>query len=532
PRMIEAARVAWRHFDSRPTSRLIWAGLLRRHHRDLDRAARLVASVVEQAPGAHPSDEVALAKQLGQIDRLERLALDERLPFPARLEAARALADRGPKVPTERALRQLASERPADPETQERLIRFLREAGRPKDALAAAQDLVRRYGDDDSFNAASARCAAARQLDAMGRHEDALTMVERALPTEAPCAYRIATAQLAELGKREEAEGLLLALLARRPTAETAATIAEVRWRSRNDAGAADILARPPAVLTRRDFREIGERFAEVFRGRPAPDVKPAIEAMLGAAIAPQLVAELGPPLAKAGAAAHAFEVYALLSQKVASEKRARFQFSAWSALRAAKGASAAELWLRKQLGPESSSALVDSELATSAYGEGVDEALWEIFAFRPPEPAFADRLLLLRAASIVRRGDGSAHRDALLQELSDPLAAWKARLARYVGLSGAYASWEVRLAQYVLGEGAEDDIANDAAEGSRPCEAPYYFAVRARAESRVRDAAAWYRVALECRNPEQPEFVWAYRGASQLEQDRSLPAKPLQAAR
>ena len=195
---------------------------------------------------------MALAKQLGQIDRLERLALNEALPFPARLEAARALADRGPKVPTERALRQLASERPADPETQERLIRFLREAGRPKDALATAQDLVRRYGDDDSFNAASARCAAARQLDAMGQHEDALTMVERALPTEAPCAYRIATAQLAELGKKQEAEGLLLALLARRPQAETAATIAEVRWRSRDDTGAADILMHPPAVLTRR----------------------------------------------------------------------------------------------------------------------------------------------------------------------------------------------------------------------------------------------------------------------------------------
>src|SRR5438477_10560115 len=160
PRMIEAARVARRHFDSRPTSRLIWAEVLRRHHRDLDRGARLAASVVDQAPGAHPVDEIALAKQLGQIDRLERLALNEALPFPARLEAARALADRGSKVPAERALRQLARERPADPETQERLIRFLREAGRPKDALAAAQDLVRRYGDDDSFSAASARCAA------------------------------------------------------------------------------------------------------------------------------------------------------------------------------------------------------------------------------------------------------------------------------------------------------------------------------------------------------------------------------------
>ena len=532
PRMIEAARVAWRHFDSRPTSRLIWAELLRRHHRDLDRAGHLVASVVDQAPGAHPVDEVALAKQRGQIDRLERLALDEGLPFPARLEAAEALADRGPKVQADRVLRQLARERPADPETQEQLIRFLREAGRPKDALAAAQDLLRRYGDDDSFSAARARCAAARQLDAMGRHDEALTMVERALPTEAPCAYRIATTQLAELGRKEEAEGLLLALLAHRPQAETAVTIAEVRWRFRNDAGAADILAHPPAVLTRRDFREIGERFAEVYGGRPVPDVKPPIEAMLRAGIAPQSIVELGPPLAKAGAAAHAFEVYALLSQKVASEKRARVQFSAWSALRVAKGASAAESWLREQLGPEPSSSLVDSELATSAYGEGVDEALWEMFAFRPPEPAFADRLLLLRAASIARRGERGAQRDALLQELADPLAWWKARLARYVGLSGAYASWEVRLARYVLGEGGEDDIADDAAEGSRPCEAPYYFAVRARAESRVRDSAAWYRVALECRNPEQPELVWAYRAASQLEQDRSLSAKLLQAAR
>ena len=68
--------------------------------------------------------------------------------------------------------------------------------------------------------------------------------------------------------------------------------------------------------------------------------------------------------------------------------------------------------------------------------------------------------------------------------------------------------------------------------EGSRPCEAPYYFGVRAAAETRVSDAAAWYRVALECRNPEQPELVWAYRAALQLEQDRSLPAKLVQAAR
>ena len=531
PRIIEAVRVASRHFDSRPLSRLIWAEVLRTHERDLDRSGHLVASAVDEAPGGYSIDEVALAKQRGQIDRLEQLALDERLPFPARLEAAGALADRGPKAQAERVLRRLGRERPADAATHERLVRFLHDAGRPADALAAALGLLQTYGDDDSFLVARARCAAAHQLDAMGRHQDALTMIERALPTEAVCAYRIATVQLAQLGRKEDAEGLLLAHLARHPQADTAATVAEVRWRSRDDAGAADILAHSPATLTRRDFREVGERFAEVFRSRPAADLKRATEALLQAGIQPQSILELGSSLAKAGAAAQAFEVYALVSPKLPPEKIPSVQFSAWSALRGAKGASAAESWLRKQLGP-GPSALVDNELATSAYGEGQDEALWELFPNRPLDPAFADRLALLRAASIVRRGERGARRDAVLEEVSDPLSWWKARLARYIGLSGAHASWEVRLARYVLGDGGEDDIADEASEGSRPCEAPYYFGVRAAAESRVRDAAAWYRVALECRNPGQPEFAWAYQAASRLEQDRSLSAKPLQAAR
>jgi len=530
PRMIEAVRVAVRHFDSRPGSRLIWAEVLRIHARDLDRAGRLVASVVDQAPGAYSADEVVLARYRGQLDRLEQLALDENIPFPARLEAAGALADRAPRAQAERALRRLGRERPTDVTTHERLIRFLNDAGRPADALAVALDLVRAYGDDDSFMVARARCAAARQLDAMGRHEEALTVVERALPTEAVCAYRLATVQLAHLGKREDAEGLLLAHLARHPQAETAATVAEVRWRGRDDAGAADILAHPPAPFSRRDFRDLGERFAQVFRSRSAADVKRAVEALLQAGIQPQSILELGPPLARAGAAAQAFELYELLGQKLPPQKVAAVHFGGWSALRAAKDAPAAESWLRKQIGPES--AAVDDELATSAYGAGLDSALWELFPEKSRDPAFADRLVLLRAASIVRRGEKGARRDALLDALSDPLGRWKGRLARHIGLSGADASWEVRLARYVLGEGSEDDVADDAADGSRACEAPYYFGVRAAAESRARDAAAWYRVALECRNPEQPEFVWAYRAAAQVEPDRAPAAKPLQAAR
>ena len=526
PRIIEAVRVGLRHFDSRPGSRLVWAEVLRTYARDLDRSEHLIASVVDGAPGAYPVDEVALARQRGSFDRLEQLALDERLPFPARLEAARALADRGPKLQAERALRRLGRERPADVEAHERLIRFLHDAGRPADALAAALELLKTLGDDDSFRVASARCAAARQLDAMGRHEEALTMIERALPTEMVCAYRIATVQLAHLGKKDEAEGLLLAHLARHPLAGTAATIAEVRWRSRNDAGAADILAHPPAELTRRDFREIGERFADAFHSRPPAEVKRAVEALLQAGIQPQSILELGPPLVKAGAAAQAFEFYSALSAKLPPEKMAAVQFGAWRALRAAKGAGAAESWLRTQ------PALVDDELAASAYGEGMDDALWELFPGRPRDPAFADRLALLRAASLVRRGERSARREALLKEISDPLARWKALLARSTGLSGGYASWEMRLARHVLGEGSEEDIADEATDGSHPCEAPYYFGVRAAAESRLPDAAAWYRVALECRNPEQPEFVWAYRAASELEHGHAPPAKLPQTAR
>ena len=88
-----------------------------------------------------------------------------------------------------------------------------------------------------------------------------------------------------------------------------------------------------------------------------------------------------------------------------------------------------------------------------------------------------------------------------------------------------------MQLARYVLGEGTDEDIADAATEGSRPCEAPYYFGVRAAAESRWGDAAAWYRVALECRNPEQPEFAWAHGAAAQLEHDRPLAPKSPQTA-
>ena len=518
PRMIEAVRVALRHFDSRPLSRLVWAEVLRIHARDFDRFGRLAASVVDEAPGKYPGDEAALWKQRGDLFRVKELGLDERLPFAARREAARVLVD-APHPWASVVLPRVERERPADIETHELRLRWIHATAIPgRASLAETLDVLRTYGDDDSFRVAAARCEAAHQLDGMGKHGEALAMVERALPTEAVCAYRIASVQLAKLGKKEDAENLLLAHFARHPYAETAVTIAEVRWWSRNDAGAADILAHPPAGLTRKDFRELGARFADVFRGRPPADAKHAIEALLQAGIQPQSIVELVPPLAKAGAAAQAFEVSALLSQKVPPEKNASVLVSAWSALRAAKGAPAAEAWLRTQ--PN----LVDDDLAAAAYGGGFDDALWELFPNRPLDPAFADRLTLLRAASIVRRGERSARRDALQKEFSDPLARWKARLARFLGLPGAHESWEVQLARYVLGEDGEEDIADAATEGSRPCEAPYYFGVRAARKFNLGNARAWYRVALECRNPEQPEFVWAHRAASEVERDPERP--------
>jgi hypothetical protein len=355
----------------------------------------------------------------------------------------------------------------------------------------------------------------------MGRHEDALTTVERALPTEAACAYRIATVQLGQLGRKDDAENLLLAYLARHPRAETAATVAEVRWRRRDDVGAADILAHPPVALGRREFRDVGDRFADVFRRRPAGDVKGALEALLKAGIDARSLLELGPPLSKAGAHAQAFEVYALLAPNLADKAKVR----AWSALRAAKGAAPAATWVNEQSIPA-------DDLATFAYGEGLDDALWDLFPEKILDPALADRLALLRAASLVRRGERGARRQALLAQISDPLARWKALLARHLRLSGAYASWEMRLARYLLGEAGEDEIADDAVEGSRPCEAPYYLGLRAAADSRARDAAAWYRVGLECRNPAQPELAWAYRAAAQPKPETAAPAKPLQAAR
>jgi len=526
PRVVDVLRLAVRQFDSRPQDRMAWADAIRSTAQDLERSARLLASLVDAAPGAYPAAEVALANQRGAADALEQLALDEKVAFPARVEAAEALADRGARPEAERALRRLGRERPAELESLERLVRLLREAGRPSDALAVALELVRMHGEDDSFRMATARCAAGRQLDAMGKHEEALAMAERALPTETACAYRLTTVALARLGRKNDAENLLLAYLARHPVAETAVTAAEVRWRSRDDAAAADIVAHGPAPLSRKEFRELGTRFADVFRGRPAADARHAVEALLQAGIDPQALLEIDPALTKAGAAAQVFEVATLLAQKVPAERKAPLLLSAWSALRTLKGPQAAEAWLRKQ------PAVDEAQLATLAYGQRLDDALWELFADKPADPALGDRLTLLRAASLVRRQDRGPRRAALLQQLHDPLAIWKARLARHLGLAGAHESWEAQLARYLLGDGSEEEVADAATEGSRPCETPYYFGVRRASESHPADAAAWYRVALECRNPAQPELAWAYRDASGLTLERPAAAKLPQAAR
>jgi hypothetical protein len=525
PRVVDLLRLAVRHFDSRPQARLAWADVVRLTARDLERSGRLYASLVDGAPGAYPAGDIALASQRGSMDVLEQLALDEKAPFPWRLEAASALADRGAKAQAERALRRLARERPTGTETRQRLIRFLREAGKPADALAAALDLVRAFGEDDSFRMAGARCAAGQELASAGKHEEALAMVERALPTETACAYRLATVELARLGRKNDAENLLLAYLARHPVAGTAVVGAEVRWRLRDDAGAAEMVAHGPAALSRNDFRELGLRFADAFRGRPAADAKRAVEALLQAGIGAQSLVDLAPALA--AEPAQAFEVGALLSQKVPPEKRAAVLLGAWAALRASKGAGAAESWLRKQPG-----AVEDEELATLAYGQRFDDALWELFGEAPADAAFADRLMLLRASSVVRRGDRGPRRDALTRQLTDPWAPWKARLARHLGLAGAQEGWEVQLARYVLDGGSEEEIADAATEGARPCEAPYYFGVRAAASSRAAEAAAWYRVALECRNPAQPEFAWAHGDASRLVQQKPVAAPLPQASR
>jgi len=204
---------------------------------------------VDEAPGGYSIDEVALAKQRGSIDRLEQVALDERFPFPARLEAAGALADRGPKAQAERVLRRLGREKTRDVPAHERLIRFLHDAGRPADALATALDLLRTYGEDDSIQVAARQVrggpSARRDGPARRRpHDESSARFRRR--RSAPIGWRRCSS--AHLNRKEDAEGLLLAHLARHPQAETAADVAEVRWRIHDDAGAADILAHPPAL--------------------------------------------------------------------------------------------------------------------------------------------------------------------------------------------------------------------------------------------------------------------------------------------
>jgi len=192
------------------------------------------------------------------------------------------------------------------------------------------------------------------------------TMVERALPTEAvaPTGSRRYSSPF---GEKEDAEGLLLAHLARHPQAETAVTAAEVRWRSHDDAGAAassrirrprsragislgsaaDSRTSSAAVRGRGEARDRGAA-----PGRNPTDVDPRARTSSR----------------ESWASAQAFELYALLSEKVPPRREQASSSAHGAPCVQGKEHRTAESWLRKQLGPEAS-ALADNELATSAYG-------------------------------------------------------------------------------------------------------------------------------------------------------------------
>jgi hypothetical protein len=280
--------------------------------------------------------------------------------------------------------------------------------------------------------------------------------------------------------------------LQRYSTAEAAAEAAWVHWVLGDPNAAAQVLAHPPRPMTADDMRfVVGPRFADVYRTRPADEVKAAVGAMLAAHLEPWHVADLSVPLAKAEAWEQSFAVATSVDAPPGPARE--LMLRAAEALRHVKGEEAARSWLASQL-PQPVPDQAAYDLALLAFRSAADQAIFSLPL--PGDAGMAETVWLLRAAALVRLGKHVA------ESTRSPV------LEHYKGSTPGRA---FQLGRYLLGDLPEAELPALVTDDSAACEVPFYAGLKARAEGRLDDAAGWLGAAVFCLRPAEAEYLYAW---------------------
>ncbi len=175
--------------------------------------------------------------------------------------------------------------------------------------------------------------------------------------------------------------------------------------------------------------------------------------------------------------------------------------------LRKARGSEAALAWL-KQTFPT----VPDDRgrhLALLAFREGMPELVWDAVPDPKGTDDYAQTTWMLRAAQVARQGDSAPA--SRKQALREHYAAER-QLSRHT-----------QIGRYLIGELPEAELAKLVTDLPGTCEVPYYFGVRALGEKRLRDAADWYRVAVECGLRHEAEYLFAWNELYRLRGEKNI---------
>lgn len=493
PRLLRAARALVPRLDTRVAHRSLLGQIAWSSLQDLRASERLLRSAFEADPDGNQSVREWFANLSGDAQELQRIGGDKLGLRAIRKSAWLHLSKLGGDhaVVAEQGLRSLLDEDPNDEDTAMDLAKQLRLAGRLEDGRAVLLGWLRR-NDGPTIRAAHIRAVLARYSFLAGRFDEGLEMVGPALAIGNAVSFEFAALNLAGAGRASEAKQMADKLLQRYQSPTFVATAAEVEWQLGDLDAAGKRLAGSRIRLNAANYADdVAEGFDRIFGARP-DQAAAAVAAAAKAGVEPPNLISLAYALELRGHPETAFRV---LSAIPAQGDHADFiHLTSARPLRKARGEEAVRTWLK-----QSFPSVPDDRghrLALMAFREGLPELVWDLVPDPKGEGEIAETTWMLRAAQLAMQGEAAP------QERKKALRDHYAAVVR--------PTRQTQIGRYLIGEVPEAEVAKLVTNLPASCEVPYYFGVRAQGEKRLGDAADWYRVAVECGQREQAEYLFA----------------------
>jgi tetratricopeptide (TPR) repeat protein len=495
---LDATRAVFAHVDSRPLGLYRAGWVAGRMLNDLPIIERYYDRVIALAPGDHVNLEVWYAFYRSDVPALTRFASNKRLLHETRLDALKYMLARGADSTVVVALaRELVAERECTWDTREDVVRqILEPARRFEDAARLYKEWLAARpgsrGDDRTY----AMIGLARQYQSMGRLDEAWrtlpSSVRNCQRTGEKCHLALGALQrtaLIALDRGDTATARQFAGYVRRyfqrvPHARL--TLAEIEWRTGDDAAAAQIIADPRHAMSSDEwYEDVAPSFLRAVGGRPMNQVTRAFVTLISAEIEPTMLGIIPRVAWMRGRP----DIAAALGRELARVGSPRFTNPrVYRYIKRAQGDSAALSWITSRWPPPQGVAT-----AGHAYYAREFDLLWTITQADTggPDGSF---IWLMRAL-----GE--------LQQLNPSPERRRALLAHYRATGqGAY---DVA-GRYLMGLEPEAKIIALATSPKRRAEYSYYLAIKALGEGRHRDASDWLRVTVETRQARDGELKWA----------------------